>query len=369
MSEHNRETAVSSLGEGSDRLFYRGHAVEDLAEFASFEEVAHLLLHGRLPDEVSLLAFRSRLASQRALPASLRDLLERLPEDPGPFGVMDALRTGVSFLGSLEPERDPADLASAAERLIARLPGMMVYRHRFQTEGRRIDTEVDDASIAGQILTMLKDEPPSDAHRSCLDASLTLYADLALNASTFACRICASTRADFASCVTAAIATLRGPWHGGASVAVSALLDRSRSEEEASRNVQEMLGRKERVPGFGHALYQADPRSPILKRWARRLAEEAGTLEPFRIAETVEEVVKSQKGIAPNVDFYTAVCYRRMGVPLALFTPLFACARVAGWAAHVAEQRGSNAIIHPRADDVGPAPRPFIPISERAPTA
>ncbi len=360
-------TAISSLGRDANELTYRGYAIEDLAAQAGFEEVAYLLLRGRLPDRRELDAYKARLAGWRALPPPLKELLERIPDEGSPMAAMDALRTGCSFLGSLEPEATESEPHGAADRLIARLPGMMIYWYRYTTEGVRVETESVEETTAGHILYVLFGRPSSELHRRCLDTSLVLYADLAFNASTFACRVCASTQSDLYSCMTTGIGTLRGPLHGGASAAVAELLSRFRNPEEARVAVRDMIVRRERVPGFGHAIYRReDPRSPILKRWSSLLAD-AGDSSLFLVAEAVEQLLMEEKALFPNVDFYTATCYRLMSLPRSLFSPLFVCSRVAGWSAHVNEQRAENKLIHPVAVYHGPDPRPLPPLDGRGP--
>ncbi len=354
-------TAISDLGQGVEVLTYRGYSVEQLAEVATFEEVAYLLLRGRLPNRDELHAYTQRLRDMRPLPRALISMLEHIPPR-GPMGAMDALRTACSFLGSLEPEETARDSFDAADRLLARMPGIMVYWYRYVTKGFRFVVESDELTTAGHILALLGDQPPNELHRRTLDASLILYADLAYNASTFACRVCASTMSDYHSCITAGVAALRGPLHGGASIAVMELLDRFPDADAARSGVGLMIKNRGRVPGFGHALFRRDPRAPLLKNRARVLAE--GT-PLFQVAEAIEELMAQEKGLAPNVDFYTACCYRSMNIPTVLFAPLFVCARLAGWSAHIAEQRMSNKLIHPTAHYIGPGPRLVPPLDAR----
>ncbi|MFO0958877.1 MAG: citrate/2-methylcitrate synthase [Isosphaeraceae bacterium] len=352
-------TAISELGPG-DRLTYRGYAIEDLAGKCGYEEVAYLLLRGRLPDSAELAGYRSRLMGLRTIPGPLLDLLDRIPDGGGPLALMDALRTACSFLGSLEPERSFDRRLDAADRLIALLPGLMVTWHRRIAEGERIEPISDEPSTAGHILRLLFDRPPAEVDRRALDASLVLYADLAFNASTFACRVCAATLSDYHSCITTGIGTLRGPLHGGASSFVLGLLDAYATPEEAEAGIRERLAKKERLMGFGHAVFRhRDPRTAILHGLARELAVARGEERRLAVAEAIERAVLDAKGIFANVDFYTACCYRSMGIPLPLFGPLFVCARAAGWSAHVGEQRERNKLIHPVAEYTGPPPRPL----------
>lgn len=352
-------TAISDLGRGTDELTYRGYALEDLAARSTFEEVAHLLLRGRLPTQGELIAYRARLRSLRSMPTELAEVLARVPDTGGLLGTMRAMRTACSFLGSSEPEGDGRSWLDVADRLLAILPGVMVgwYRRGLQ----RVD-DTGESTTAGHILALLEGQGPSQARRRVLDASLVCYADLAFNASTYVARICASTGSELHACVTAAISALEGPKHGGASGQVMELLDRFRTASEASAGVLAMLDRKERVPGFGHAIFKKDPRSEILHARARELAEDS---ELLAIAEEIEGVVADRKGLRPNVDFYTAVSYRQLGLPVELFSPLFVSARVAGWAAHVNEQRMTGKLIHPEARYEGPSRRDYVAIEDR----
>jgi 2-methylcitrate synthase len=300
------------------------------------------------------------------------DLLDRVPDEGGPWAIMDVFRTCCSFLGCLEPERGPGGLLDAADRLLALAPGLMIACHRARADGIRIGPASDEPTTAGHVLRLLGEvQHLSDEKRavytSFLDASLILYAELSINASTLACRVCASTLADYHSCVTAAAATLRGPLHGGASVAVMELLDRFATADEARESGRAMLASGERVAGFGHAIYRTrDPRTPILKAWAERLAEANGDDRLLRVAQGIESVAGQEKHLLANVDFYTACCYRMIGMPLRLFGPLFECARIAGWSAHVAEQRARNKLIHPSTGYDGPAHRHYVPLEDRA---
>jgi 2-methylcitrate synthase len=357
------ETAISTVGKEGLGLRYRGYDIGALAELSTFEEVAYLLLRGELPTAAELDAYRERLESLRELPSVLREVLERIPASAHP---MDVLRTGCSMLGTLEPEGDFARQIEVADRLIATFPAMLLYWHHFAGAGRRIETRTTASSIAAHFLRLLHGKTPSALHERALDASLILYAEHEFNASTFAARVCAATLSDFHSAVTGAIGTLRGPLHGGANEAAMELIERFDSPEAAVRGVQAMLDRKQKIMGFGHAVYRtADPRNAPIKAWARRLAEEAGDRVLYPVSEAIEALLWREKKLFPNLDFYSASAYHFMGIPTRLFTPIFVCARVAGWSAHIAEQRVDNRLIRPTADYVGPSPRDYLPIAAR----
>lgn len=356
------ETRISSVGTGHG-LAYRGYDIADLAEHGSFGEVAFLLLYGELPTRAELDAFRERQRGLRPLPAVLLEALELIPADANP---MDVLRTGCSMLGVLEPERDFGAQRAVAERLLATLPAMLLYWHHFSTEGRRVETSGDEDTLAGYFLRLLSGAPAQALHQRALDVSLILYAEHEFNASTFAARVCAATLSDQYSAVTAAIGTLRGPLHGGANEAAMALIERFDSPRAAAAGVADMLREKQRIMGFGHAVYKsADPRNAVIKDWSRRLAESGTDRRLFDVSEAIEQVMRDEKGLFPNLDFYSASVYHFLGIPTRLFTPIFVCARIAGWAAHIAEQRADNRLIRPTADYTGPAPRRYVPIAER----
>ena len=357
------ETAIATCGKDGFGLTYRGYDIADLADHTTFEEVAHLLLYGELPTAAELRHYMQRLWRMRALPADLRNVLERLPADAHP---MDVMRTGCSMLGALEPERDFSTQSNVADRLLAILPGIMLYWHHYSRTGTRIDTRSGEDSIAGHFLHLLHGQSPSELHQRAMDASLILYAEHEFNASTFAARVCASTLSDFYSAVIAAIGTLRGPLHGGANEAAMALIGKFESPEAATRGVKAMLDHKEKVMGFGHAVYRdSDPRNATIKRWSATLADAAGDRRLYAVSEAIEKVMWDEKKLFPNLDFYSASVYYLLGIPTPLFTPVFVCSRVAGWAAHVIEQRANNRLIRPNADYTGPDNRKVVPIAER----
>ncbi|NQV26038.1 MAG: 2-methylcitrate synthase [Rhodopirellula sp.] len=357
------ETALSTVGKAGQGLTYRGYSIEDLAEYATFEEVAWLLLRGELPTSRQLTEYGQRLQSLRTLPAALTDILERLPAASHP---MDVLRTGCSVLGCLEPEDDGRSGLEVADRLLAVFPSMLAYWHHFHTSGQRIETASDDISIAGHFLHLLHGSPASETHRRAMDVSLILYAEHEYNASTFAARVAASTLSDFYSAITAAIGTLRGPLHGGANEAAFDLIDRFESADAAERGVLDMLDRKVKIMGFGHRVYRTcDPRSVIIQRWARRLSVEAADTRLYTVSERIDAMMKREKNLFPNLDFYSASAYHFLGIPTRYFTPLFVFARTAGWAAHVLEQRANNRLIRPGADYIGPESKTFVPLHQR----
>jgi 2-methylcitrate synthase len=359
-------TAICTVGKAGVGLTYRGYAIEDLAQNATFEEVAFLLLKGTLPNYQQLAEFKKRLRKLRPLPSGLKEVLERIPRDAHP---MDVLRTGTSMAGVLEPECDFSQQDSVAERLLASLPSMLCYWYRFTHDGSvRIELDSDEETLAGHFLTLLRGAKPSPEHQRCMDVSLILYAEHEFNASTFTARVCAATLSDFYSCVTGAIGTLRGPLHGGANEAAMDLVSKFKTPAEARKSIKEMLARKEKIMGFGHAVYRtADPRNAIIKDWAHRLAPTAleGDGYLFAIWEEVEKVMSEEKKLFANADFYSACSYHFMGIPTPLFTPIFVLARVNGWSAHIKEQRANNKLIRPMADYLGPEPRPYAPINQR----
>jgi 2-methylcitrate synthase len=356
-------TSLSTVGAGGDHLRYRGYDVEELAQHAVFEETAYLLLYGELPTDRELAAFEERLRGYRALPKALKDVLERIPAETHP---MDVLRTGCSMLGTLFPEQSFADQDAAAERLLASTPSILCYWHRFVQYGERIDPATSDATIAGQLLRLLLGREPNPEHQRLMEASLTLYAEHEFNASTFTARVIAGTLSDIYSCVTGAIGALRGPLHGGANEAAMALVEQFRDPAEAVAAVRAMLARKEKVMGFGHAVYKRrDPRSDVFKAWSKQLAPQADDGYLFAVSEAIEELMRQEKRLFPNADFYCATAYHFIGIPTPLFTPLFAVARMSGWCGHIKEQRADNKLIRPAAEYVGIDHRKFVPIEKR----
>lgn len=356
------DSAICTCGIEGRGLSYRGFAIEDLAEHASFEEVAYLLLKGSLPNQAELDAYRAKLAARRGLPQPLRELLERIPATAAPMAV---LQTAVSYLGTLEPEGEEHDQQSIADDLLARLPGMLFYWYRFHREGIRVDLDTGAADIAGHVLRLLTGSGPDAETRRCIDVSLILYAEHDFNASTFTARIITSTLSDFHSAISGAVGALRGPLHGGANEAAMQLIEHFADPEEAERGIRESLAAKQKIMGFGHRIYTvSDPRSIIIKEWARKLAQTAADGSLYPVAERIEQVMWEEKKLFPNLDFYSALSYHFSGIPTELFTPMFVLARVAGWSAHVIEQRSNNKLIRPISRYTGPDVRQYVSLAD-----
>lgn len=358
------ETHICTVGKEGAGLTYRGYDIYDLADNASFEEVAHLLLHGKLPTQAELDAYIDKIKANRGLPEALRTVLEMVPKRAHP---MDVLRTGVSFLGNIEPEGDFSNQQNVADRLLACLPSMLLYWHRFHADGVRIDTETDDDSISGHFLHMLHDKAPKELHRKCLNTTLILYAEHEFNASTFAARVITGTLSDMHSAVTGAIGALRGHLHGGANEAAMELISKFKSAGDAVTGVHEMLARKDLIMGFGHRVYTtSDPRNAVNKKMSKALADDIGNTTLYPVSEAIEKVMWDEKKLFANADFFAASVYHFMGIPTYLFTPIFVCSRITGWAAHIMEQRADNKLIRPAADYIGPGLQKWIAIEDRA---
>jgi len=357
------DTALCTVGKSGTGLTYRGYDITDLAENASFEEVAYLIYYGELPDQLQLDGYKKRLKNNRKLPDELLGVLETIPASAHP---MDVMRTGCSMLGNLEPEGDFENQQHTADRLLGALPSIINYWYQYSHHQNRIETDTDEDSLAGHFLKTLLGESPSDLHRRVMDVSMILYAEHEFNASTFTARVCASTLSDMHSCVTGAIGSLRGPLHGGANEAAMEMIEQFSSVDDATKGIHGMLERKDKIMGFGHAIYRtSDPRNVIIKQWAEKLADEVGDESLYPISCAVEKVMWDEKELFANADFFHASAYHFMGIPTKLFTPIFVCSRVSGWTAHVMEQRVNNRIIRPSADYVGPEPRVLTPIGQR----
>ena len=357
------QTAIATVGKEGKGLTYRGYSIHDLAEHSSFEDVAYLLIYGRLPKQADLLEYRAKLRGLRGLPAPLKRVLEQIPRSTHP---MDVMRTGCSMLGTLEPEGPGHDQIAVANRLTACFSAMLLYWRHFHEGGKHLDTETDDETTAGHFLHLLHGKKPDELHRRAIDVSLILYAEHEFNASTFTARTIVSTLPDFYSAVTGAIGALRGPLHGGANEAAMALIEEFPTPDAAERGVMEMIAAKKLVMGFGHRVYKiSDPRSDVIKAWSKKLAEAHGDLRLYAVSERVEQIMRREKNLFPNLDFYSASAYHLCGIPTAMFTPLFVVSRITGWAAHIIEQRADNRLIRPNADYIGPEPRPFVPIANR----
>ena len=357
------KTALSTVGKEGKGLTYRGFAIEELAEKATFEEVAYMLLYGNLPNQSEYDSYSAKLKSFRALPAELKEVLERIPASAHP---MDVMRTGCSMLGNLEPEGDFSNQNDTADRILASFASIITYWYRYSHDGVRVETETEHATIGGHFLSLLTGQEPSEDHARALDVSLILYAEHGFNASTFTARTCASTLSDMHSCITGGIGTLRGPLHGGANEAAMEMIEKYSDREKAKAGVLDLLANKEKIMGFGHAVYKTeDPRNAIIKIWAEKLSKLSNDATLYEVSDEIERVMDEEKGMFANTDFFMASAYHYLGIPTAIFTPLFVIGRTSGWAANVMEQRADNRIIRPSEEYIGPDNSVWVDMSDR----
>ena len=357
------ETELCTVGQSGTGLTYRGYEITDLADNAEFEEIAFLLLKGHLPNKTELSNYKNKLKQLRKLPQELKNVLEEIPSNSHP---MDVMRTGCSMLGCLETEEKFEEEDDKIDRMLALFPSIITYWYKFSHESLRIDTVTDDETIGSHFLNLLHEKKPSELFTKVMNVSLILYAEHEFNASTFAARVCASTLSDIHSCITAAIGTLRGPLHGGANEAAMDLIEKFKSPDEAEKQLLDMLQRKEKIMGFGHAVYkESDPRNNVIKNWSEKLSNEVNDNVLYPVSVRCEEVMWREKKLFCNADFFHASAYHFMGIPTKLFTPIFVMSRISGWAAHVKEQRKNNRIIRPSADYIGPENKAFIKIEDR----
>ncbi len=357
------QTSLSTVGQTGAGLTYRGYDVTDLAEHCEFEEIAFLLIYGHLPNRSELQDYKNVLANLRDLPNNLKKALEELPSSSHP---MDVMRTGCSVLGCLETEINFSDQNKHINRMLAIFPSIIAYWYRFSHDGVRINTVTDDSTIGGHFLSLLHNKKPSKLFERVMNVSLILYAEHEFNASTFTARVCASTLTDMHSTISAAIGTLRGPLHGGANEMAMEMIEKFSSPDQAEKEILGMLQKKEKIMGFGHAIYkEKDPRNEIIKKWSKKLSEDFGDTLLYPVSVRCEEVMWREKKLFCNADFFHASAYHFMGIPTKLFTPIFVMSRVSGWTSHVKEQRENNRIIRPSAEYTGPSPKAFVNIDDR----
>ena len=357
------KTSLSTVGKAGKGLTYRGYEIEVLAEKASFEEVAYMLLYGNLPNQEEFSTYSEKLKKLRALPNELKEVLENIPASAHP---MDVMRTGCSMLGNLEPEGEFKNQNSSADRILASMASIIVYWYKFSHEDIKVDLETEYETIGGHFLSLLTGKEPSEDDIRCLDTSLILYAEHGFNASTFTARTCASTLSDIHSCITGAIGTLRGPLHGGANEAAMEMIEKYSSREQAHQAVLEMLEKKEKIMGFGHAVYSTeDPRNKIIKSWAEKLSKSGRDETLYQVSEEIEKTMDEEKNMFANTDFFMASAYHYLGIPTKLFTPLFVIGRTSGWAANIFEQRADNRIIRPSEEYIGPDHSDWVDIENR----